>query len=155
MHVKIGGSPLSFPKIWDLIDMFKERCKQKGWNAYENEDLVETKNEYYKFIWVRSLHLSTFKKVVTSPLCAIRDGISYRTVRLTYMAWVLPETPSVSIWEMVKEAPSLSRKVAIYDLSRAYEGEFTVLKINETESVVLRRFEQFLNHEYGIKIASY
>ena len=58
----------------------------------------------------------------------------------------------MSIWQMVKEAPNLSRTVALYDLSGAYSKEPTCLKLNETKSVVLQEFERFLNAEYGIKL---
>lgn len=69
------------------------------------------------------------------------------------MAWVLPETLSVSICHMVKNTPGLSRRVALYDLSRAYEENPTCARLNETDSVVLEEFERFLDGEYGIKLA--
>lgn len=139
-------------KTWDFIDKFKELCRSKGWNAYENDDVIEAENEYHKFIWVNHLHVNTFKRVVMNPLCPIREGNSYRMVRLSCMAWVLSETPPMSIWQTVKEAPSLSRRVALYDLSSAYEEKPTCSKLNGTQSVVLQEFERFLNVECGIKL---
>jgi len=141
-----------FPNIWELVEQFKGFCRSKGWNAYDYDDVIETEKGYHKFIWVRHPHPNTFKSIVMNPLCSIREGISYRIIGLSSMAWVLPETPSMSLWQVIKEAPSLSRTVAIYDLSRAYKGEPTCLKLNETKSVVLQEFEQFLNGEYGIKL---
>jgi len=141
-----------FPKVWDLICRFKEYCRPKGWNVYENEDLIEVENQYHGLIWVSRLHPSTFKSVVTKPLCPIQEGISYRTVRLAYMAWVLPQTPSTIIWELVKEAPSLSRRIALYDLSQIYRGKSTCLKMNKTRSIVLQEFERFLNEKYGVNL---
>ncbi len=142
-----------FPKMWELIDKFKECCRLKGWSTFDNEDLIKAENEYHRLIWVNHLHINTFKRVVLNHLWnlhAIREGVSYRTVRLSYMAWILPETPSESILQTFEESQTLSRKVALYDLSRAYEAHYTCMRKNETESAVLREFEQFLNTEYGI-----
>lgn len=114
---------MAFPRISDLIDEFKKCCRSRGWKAYENDYLIEAENEYHKFFWIHHLHPSTFKKVVANSLCAICEGVSYRTVMLSYIAWVLPVTPSQSIWfYMIKEAPNLSRKVAIYDKSNLPGG---------------------------------
>ena len=139
-------------KVWDLISTFEECCRSKGWKAYENSDLIEAENECLKFIWVNHLHPETFKRVATAPLYAIREGISYRMVRISCMAWVLLETPSASICRMVRDTPSLSRRVAVYDLSRAHKEKPKCLRLNETESVVLQEFEWFLNAEYGIRL---
>ena len=148
--------PISLPKVWDLIDKFKEHCKPKGWNAYQNEDLIEAENEYHKFVWVNHLYPNTFKRVVLDKLwnlCAVREGVSYRKLSLSYLAWVLPETPSRSIWRAFDDSPSLSTRVSLYDLSEAYAGNMACSKINETESVVLQEFERFLRSEYGIKFS--
>jgi len=144
----------SFPKVWNLIGEFKERCGKKGWKAYPYDDLIETENEYHRFLWLHNLRPHTFRKVVMNPRCSIREGLSYRTVGLTYMAWVLPEALSESIWRIVKERAGLSRRVALYDLSSAYGGNTTCLGLNETKSVVLQEFECFLDGEYGIKLTS-
>lgn len=144
----------ALPKIWDFIEEFKERCRTKGWKTYPYDDLIETEKEYHRFLWLHNLHPYTFKKVVMNPQCSIRDDPSFRTVRLTYMAWVLPEALSASIWRMVRENARLLRRVALYDLSCAYNGKSTCLKLNETKSAVLQEFERFLDAEYGIKLTS-
>ena len=151
-----GRLSISFPKVWDLIDKFKERCKPKGWNTYQNEDLIEAENEYHRFVWVNHLYPNTFKRVVLDKLwnlCAVREGGSYRTMSLSYLTWVLPETPSRTILQMFDDSLTLSKRVALYDLSGAYAGNMACLKVNETESVVLQEFERFLISEYGIKLA--
>ena len=144
----------ALPKVWDLIGEFKEGCNTKGWKAYPYDDLIETEEEYHRFLWLHHLHPHTFKKIVMNPLCSVREELSYRTVRLTYIAWVLPETPPTSIWQTVEEEAGLSGRVALYDLSCAYSGKSTCLKLNETKSVVLQEFERFLDTEYGIKLTS-
>jgi len=141
-------------KIWGLIDNFKEYCnKSKGWNVCENDDLIEAENEYHKFIWINHLHPNTFKRVVRNHLCSVQEGVSYRTVRISYMAWVLPEAPSESTTRIIAEEPLLSRKIAMYDLSEAYAGRPICLKLNETKSVVFHEFERFLSIEYQIKLS--
>lgn len=78
--------------------------------------------------------------------------MSYKTVQPSYMTWILDETPSPMVWKLVKETPSFSKKVALYDLSEAFRGRLNCLKLNETQTLVLEEFEIFLNREYGIKL---
>ena len=78
--------------------------------------------------------------------------MSYKTVKVSYMTWILNETPSIGIWKIVKETSGYSKNVALYDLSEAFRGRLICLKLNETESPVLEEFEMFLNREYGIKL---
>ena len=135
---------MPFPKIWDILDEFKSFCKSRGWKAYKNDNLIEADSEHHKFFWIRILYPDTFKKVVANPLCSICEGISYRTVKLSYIAWVLSEIPYLSIrLYMIKEVPSLLTKVAIYALNQAYKGEPTCLKLNETKSVVFHESEVY------------
>lgn len=141
----------AFPKVWEIIEDFKFRCRSRGWRAFEYEDLVEAEGEYHSFVWARKVHFNTFKKIVMKPQCSVREGISYRTISVSYMAWVLPETPSESMTRMVAEEPQLSRRIAIYDLCEAYAGRSLCSKLNETESVVFHEFEKFLSTEYDIK----
>jgi len=150
--VSIKNKQLVLHKAWDLVARFADDCRQHGWKVYENEDLIEAENEFHKFIWVNHLQTSTFKYIVTNPLCSIREGISYKIVKLSYVAWILPEALPMSIWQMVKESPSLSRNVALYGLSWSYGRKQTCLNLNKTESLVFKKFERFLNAEYGIKL---
>ncbi|HEY4674427.1 MAG TPA: hypothetical protein VIH48_00060 [Candidatus Bathyarchaeia archaeon] len=149
--VSIKNSQLVLPKAWDLIARFADDCKLHGWKVYENEDVIEAENEFHKFIWVNRLQISTFKCIVANPLCALCEGASYRIVRLSYVAWVLPGAPWKSTMQIVKETPGLSSKVALYDLSWWYKGAPLCLSLNKTESRVFQEFERFLNAEYGIK----
>jgi len=140
------------PKVWELIEHFKNRCRLRGWKACEHEDLVEAQGEYHNFLWMHRVHPSTFKNVVMNPCCSIREGITYRTVRASYMAWVLHDSPPESVGQAIIEEPNLSKRVAIYDLSQAYAGRPLCLKINETDSVVFQEFEKFLNIEYELEL---
>ncbi len=53
---------------------------------------------------------------------------------------------------MVTENPELSKRTAIYDLSRAYSGKPLCLKLNETDSIVFREFERFLKEMWGVEL---
>jgi hypothetical protein len=141
------------PKIWDLVNKFEEWVvEEKGWNINRFYDLIEVEDEYYKFYWTRDFHPQTFKKILARQSCSLGEHLSYKTVRPSYMAWILYEAPSISIWKIIKETPKFSRKVALYDLSEAFKGEPNCLKLNETETPVLEEFEMFLNREYGINL---
>jgi hypothetical protein len=78
--------------------------------------------------------------------------LSYKTVKISYMVWILNETPRPMVWKLVKETPCLSKSVALYDLSGSFRGRINCLKLNETKNPVLEEFETFLNREYGIKL---
>jgi hypothetical protein len=152
---KVVQYDTSFPMIGELLYEFKAYCELRNWTAHSIGDLIEADSEYHKFFWIRGLYVSTFKRIVANPSCALREGLSCRTVRPKYLAWVLPVTPPTLLWlYLVKEAPKLSKTVALYDLSRAYEGDDASLKLNETPSVVFEGFEQFLQEKYRIHLMS-
>lgn len=143
---------LSIPKVWDLLRHFKDRCQSMGWKTSEHEDWVKTDDEYHNFLWIRTIHPSTFEKVATNRKCAVRQGLSYRVVDVSYTAWLFPRTPPEELVERVINNPELSRRTAIYDLSWAYEGKPVCAKLNETESTVFREFESFLMDKCGVEL---
>ncbi|NIR87956.1 hypothetical protein GWO13_10565 [Candidatus Bathyarchaeota archaeon] len=145
---------LSIPKVWELLKRFKGQCQSKGWKTSEHEDWVKKGGEYHNFLWRRTVHPSTFEKVAMSRRCAIRKGISYQVVDVSYTAWVFPETPPEKLMQIVTENPDLSRRIAIYDLSWAYAGKPLCLKLNETDSKVFEEFERFLEEDWGVEIKS-
>ena len=117
----------------------------------ENDDLVRAKDEYHKFIWKNSVQPKTFERVGANPFCCLREEISLRKVVLSYIAWVLSQTPSESIIRMMAEEPSFPKRIAIYDLSEAYSGKSACLRLNETKSIVFKEFEKFLRVEYNVR----
>ena len=143
-----------FLKVWEMIDGFKERCRSKGWNVFEN-DVVEAKDEYNRFVWPRRLNPETFRRVVSNPSCALQDGVSHREVELSYVVRLLSETPPEGVWRVLEERPSLSKRVSLYDLSRARRGGAPCPRMNNTGSVVLKEFELFLNTKYGISFSPF
>lgn len=142
---------LSLPKVWSLIDEFKERCRVKGWETCENEDWVKTSDDkYHNFLWTQTIYPSTFESIASNHRCAIRRGLSYEVVDVSYIAWVFQEQPPEFMKQRLKENPELSRKTAIFDLSCAYTDEALCRKQNQTESQVFKEFERFLEEEWGV-----
>lgn len=146
---------LAFPKVWSLIDNFKERCRLRGWKTCENEDWIKTEHgEYHNFLWTKTIHPSTFESIASNHKCAIRRGLSYEVVDMSYIAWLFQEKPPEFLIQRVKENPELLKKTAIFDLSCAYTEEALCRKLNETESQVFKEFEQFLEEEWNLLIES-
>jgi len=142
---------LPFPKVWSLIDEFKERCKMRDWETREDEDWVKTDDgEHHNFLWTQTIHPSTFESIASNRRCAIRRGISYEVVDMSYIAWVFPEKPPEFMIQRVKENPELSKTTAIFDLSCAYTDSPFCRKLNETESQVFKEFERFLMEEWKV-----
>lgn len=143
---------LDFPKIWELLKSFKDQCQSRGWKTSGFEDWVKTDDEYHNFLWIRTVHPSTFEKVAAKHKCVIRKDISYHIVDVSYTAWLFPQTPSKKLVETVANNPELSKRTAIYDLSWAYAGKPVCLKINQTDSTVFQEFERFLTDECGVEV---
>jgi len=140
------------PKVWELLDGFKGRCQLRGWKTSEHEDWVKIGDEYHNFLWIQTVHPSTFEKIAVNHKCAIRKGVSYQVVDVSYTAWLFPQTPPGSLMETVKGDPELSRRTAIYDLSGVYAGKPQCIKLNETKSMVFQEFERFLEEKWGVKV---
>jgi hypothetical protein len=142
---------LPFPKIWSLIDSFKEHCRLSGWETCETEDWVKTDDgEYHNFLWMQTIHPSTFERIASNRKCGIRRGTSYEVVDISYTCWLFQERPPEFLISQVKENPELKKKTAIFDLSCVYTGEAVCRKFNETESSIFKEFEQFLEEEWEV-----
>ena len=153
----------------DIIQSFEEYCnKSKGWQTYKGEDLVQVKNSFHRLIWIRDLLPETFKGVVMNPSCTIQSSLEafetfdyvngyvskkcpFRTVRISFIAWVLPKQPSRGILEFFERKPQIQKRVALYDLSRFCRSESICAKLNKTKSPVFEEFERFLFNCYGTK----
>lgn len=142
----------SLPKIWDLIDHFKCKCRLRGWWVSDYEDIIHVDGEYHNFLWARRVYPKTFKSVITNHCYSIREGLSYRTINVSYTAWLFPEPPLENIILFIAENPHLLKNTALYDLSEAYRGRDLCLKLNNTGSIVFREFETFLREEYGLNL---
>jgi hypothetical protein len=135
-----------------LIENFKERCKRKGWRSDEEEDWIRLGHEFHDFVWVKNVQPSTFKRVMQNPKCTIRDGLSYRVVNASYVAWLFQESPSDTIVQTLTDDPRLCTRTALYDFSQIYQGVPTCLKLNATKSQVFDEFERFLSENWGVAV---
>lgn len=139
------------PRIWELLRRFKESCRRRGWKTSDYEDIVKIDDEYHDFIGTRTIHPSTFKRIVSSKKRAVPEGKSYRVIDVAYIAWVFQQPPSEQLVETLKVDSELSKKIALYDLSGLYRGKSFCLKLNETGSLVFNEFETFLKETYGVE----
>jgi len=143
---------LSVPKIWEFLKSFKEFCKSKGWRSEEEEDWIRLDHEFHDFVWVKNVQPSTFRRVMQNPKCTVHDGLSYRIVNASYVAWLLQESPSDNIVQTLIDDPRLSARTALYDFSRVYQGDPTCLKLNATKSRIFDEFERFLAENCGVAV---
>jgi len=143
---------MEVPRLWELVRHFKGECHSRGWKTSEHEDWVKTGNEYHNFLWVRTIHPSTLKKVAEAHKCAIREGISYQVVDIAYTAWLLSEPPTDELIQAIVENPEIAERTAIYDLSWVHSDKPICLKLNKTDSEVFQEFESFLEKKFGVKI---
>jgi len=138
-------------KIWNLLEEFKEYCKRRDWNIHGKVDVIEVGNEFHRFIWTSHLYPNTFRRVVTHPSYYIQEGVYGRMIRISYVAWLLLKDPSISLMKMISEMPSITKRVAIYNVSSALTGRRECQRLNETNSVVFAEFERFLKTKYKMK----
>lgn len=140
------------PRIWDLLKSFKELCSRKGWKTSDYEDLVKTDDEYHNLIGTRTIHPSTFKRILSSKKLGVPEGKSYRVIDVSYTAWIFQQSPSEQLVETLTSDSELSKKTALYDLSGVYQGKQFCSKFNQTDSRVFDEFEKFLKETYGVKM---
>ncbi|MGB9740818.1 MAG: hypothetical protein ACP5IM_06215 [Candidatus Bathyarchaeia archaeon] len=143
---------MKMPKVWEILEKFKNLCRLRGWKTSENEDLIEVGDEYHNFLYARDVHPSSFKKIASSGKCVVREGLSYKIVEPSYTAWLFLEPPSKVLLRTVFENPEFAEQIALYDLSPLLEGKNSCTKLNMTESVVFQEFEHFLENELNVKV---
>ncbi|MGD8506203.1 MAG: hypothetical protein PVF15_06005 [Candidatus Bathyarchaeota archaeon] len=139
------------PRVWELIDCFKEECNLRGWKTSANEDWIKVDGEFHNFLWAKDIHPSTFNRIVTASKCAVRQGMSYQVVQVAYTAWLFPEAPPEILVHTLTRNLDFTQRIAIYDLSNVYAGKPVCLKFNQTNSRVFQEFENFLEKKWGVK----
>ena len=143
---------LHIPKVWEILNIFKGQCQLRGWKTSEHEDWVKIGDEYHNFLWTQTVHPSTFERIAVNHKCAIRKGVSYQVVDVSYTAWLFTQNLPEGLLETVKENPELPKRTAIYDLSRIYAGKPLCLKLNKTKSKAFQEFERFLEEKWGVEV---
>jgi hypothetical protein len=139
-------------KIWEILDKFKLFCIRLGWKTSESEDWVEIEDNYHNFIWARDVHPSSFRRIALDRKCVVREGTSYRVVEAAYTAWLFSQTPSEELWKTISENPSLSKSIALYDLSQMTNSKNFCVRLNNTGSQVFQEFEKFLQSELKVRV---
>jgi hypothetical protein len=143
---------MKMPRVWEILNKFKDVCNFHGWRTSENEDWIKIDDQYHSFLWARDVHLSSFKRIVSNRKCVVREGLSYRIVEASYTAWLFSETPSEALVRTVSDNADFSGRIALYDLSFMLKGEKLCVKLNNTDSPVFQEFEHFLKDELKVKL---
>ncbi len=144
---------LYLPNIWKIVDSFKEHCCLRGWEVSKVEDWIKTNDgEYHNFLWINTIYPSTFKKIISNHKCGIRRDLSYEVVDVSYIAWLFKDNAPEFIISQVRNNPEWSLKTAVFDLSRAYQGENICKKLNFTKSIVFWEFEKFLREDLKLNL---
>jgi hypothetical protein len=144
---------MKIPKVWEILKEFMDSCKFPDWQISESEEWIKIGNEYHNFLYIRDIHPSSFKRIISNRKCVVRKGLSYNVVNASYTAWLLSEPPSETLIETIFESPEFFRKTAIYDLSPILEGKNVCVKLNHTQSRVFKEFESFLRRKLKVKLS--
>ena len=144
--------PSSFPKMWNLLDTFKDTYCLNNWKTCKNEDWIKTKDgKYHNFLWARSFHPSTFEKIVTNKKCAIQTIDSYKVVNVSYIAWLFQDEFPKFLTSWIKIYPEIASYTALYDFAPICLGKEFYRKYNKTRSVVYQKFEEFLKTKWNLE----
>jgi hypothetical protein len=143
------------PKVWEIIRRFKEFCQNRGWKTSASEDWVELNDRIHNFLLARNISLSSFKKIAMNGKCVIREGLSYKVTKASYVAWLFSETPARTLIDTVLEDSDLSNRIALYDLSPLLNGKDCYVKLNRTDSLVFKGFEEFLESDLKINVSPF
>jgi hypothetical protein len=143
---------MKMPRVWEILRKFKDQCRSRGWRTSENDDWVETGDQYHNFLLTKDIHPSSFEKIVSNRKCIVHEGLSYKVVDASYTAWLFSETPSDSLVKIVLENPDNAGRTALYDISPMLEGKNLCVRLNNTDSHVFQEFERFLKSELKVKL---
>ncbi|MDH5374681.1 MAG: hypothetical protein OEW95_02575 [Candidatus Bathyarchaeota archaeon] len=143
---------MKMPKIWEILERFKDLCRSHGWKSSEKDDWIEIRNEYHNFLWTRNINPSSFRRIAANRKCVVQEGLSYRVVEASYTACLLSETPPKTLVNAIFENPDFSKRIALYNLSPVLEGKNLGFKLNYTGSPVFEEFEKFLRKELKVEL---
>jgi len=146
---------MNMSKIWEVLTSFKRFCRLRGWKTSEKEDWVEFDGDYHNFLSTRNVSPASFKAVIMNRKCVVHEGLSYKVVEPSHLAWLFSEVPSKDLFSTVLENSDFSRRIAIFDFSPMLEGKNTCIKLNNTDSPVFHEFEAFLRSEIKATVESF
>lgn len=138
-------------KIWKIVKRFESRCRSKGWQVTEQEDVIKCSEEYNNLLWIRKIRPSTFKRIASGKTITIQSGTSYQPIDVSYNIWICLTPLPDSVKKTIDRNPELLKRNAIYDLNKI-RIDRTAEKLNKTGSQVCREFESFLENELNVNI---
>ena len=138
-------------KIWEIVARFMRRCQSKGWLVIEREDMIKSNDKFHNILWTRNIHPSTFKSIAAKETSAIREGISYRPINVSYNAWICATPLSEPLKQTIAKNPELLNRNAVYNLSEI-STKGVAEKMNKTGSEVFQEFEMFLKDELRFEL---
>jgi len=124
----------------------------RGWKTCESEDWVDVNDDYHNFLWTRNVTLASFKTIISNRKCVVQNGLLYKVVEPSYLAWLFSEMPSEDLVKTVLQNPDFSKRIAIFDFNQLLEGKNLCVKLNNTDSPVFQEFETFLQSELKVKV---
>ena len=137
-----------------MLRSFKDGCHSVGWKTSEHEDWIHADDQYHNFLWTRTIHPSTFRRIARASKCAVREGVSYRVVDVAYTAWLFSEAPPEELVQTVIDDENLAKSTAVYDMSGLHSSKPVCTRLNSTGSKVFKEFENFLQKKWGVKFKS-
>jgi len=136
-------------KIWEMVKRFEFRCRSKGWQIHEQEDVIKCSGKFNNLLWIRKIRPSTFNRIATGKTTSIQRGTSYQPIDVSYNIWICLTPLPDSLKKTIDQNPELLERNAIYDLSKI-RIDRTSKKLNKTGSQVRRQFESFLEDELNV-----
>lgn len=138
-------------KIWEIVKRFESRCRSKGWQVTEQEDVIKCSEKFNNLLWIRKIRPSTFKRIASGETITIQSGTSYQPIDVAYNIWICLTPLHDSVKKTIDRNPELLKRNAIYDLNKI-RIDRTAEKLNKTGSQVCREFEIFLEDELNVDI---
>lgn len=142
-------------RVCEILENFKHICRDSQWGTAKGEDWIEINGNYHSFLWIRDIHVSSFKRIVTNRKCVVRQGSSYSIVEASRIAWLFSSPPSEALVKTIAENPEFHSRVAVYDLSPLLKGKNLCTRMNHTDSPVFQEFESFLKNKLGIDLEQF
>ena len=141
---------MNIPKILEILTQFKGSCQRKGWETSEWYDWIKANGDYHNFLWTKTVHTSSFKRIASNKRCIVPKGLSYQVVEPSYTAWLFSEPFPETLIKAITDDADLASRIAVYDLSLMTDSKNQCAKLNRTDSQVFRDSESFLTNELGV-----
>ena len=138
-------------QIFKIVNQFKRRCKTKGLQVLEPEDVIKRDNEITNILWTHAIHPATFNRIAQDRTYTVRDDMVYHPIHVSYNAWISATPISNTFKRTLRKHSQLLERNALYNI-RLTDIERTAKTLNKTHSRVLQEFEQFLKDERNFKL---